>query len=239
MKILVTTPQGEIFDRHFPPDVIGRLENLGEVRFNPYTRQFTRDELKKELADVGIVMTHWGSTQYDAELLDTAPELKILAHCAGTVAHIASEECYRRNIHVLSANSIMARYVAEGVLGMMLAAMREFTYYDSAMKRGEWNRRVDRCKTLIGSKVGFIGLGTVGRDLLDLLLMFDCEAKVYDPYITADALDRWDFASSATFEEAMSCPVVTVHASQTPETFHIINEKALALMPDEDRKSVV
>ena len=106
MKILVTAPKGVIFDRHFPPDVIGRLEKLGEVRFNPYTRQFTRDELKKELADVGIVMTHWGSTQYDAELLDAAPELKILAHCAGTVAHIASEECYRRNIHVLSANSI-------------------------------------------------------------------------------------------------------------------------------------
>ena len=238
MKILVTAPKGVIFDRHFPPDVIGRLENLGEVRFNPYTRQLTRDELKKELADTDIVMTHWGSTQYDAELLDAAPELKILAHCAGTVAHIASEECYRRNIHVLSANSIMARYVAEGVLGMMLAAMREFTYYDSAMKRGEWNRRVDRCKTLIGSKVGFIGLGAVGRDLLDLLLMFDCEAKVYDPYITVDALDRWDFASAATFEEAMSCPVVTVHASQTPETFHIINEKALALIPEEKRGGV-
>ena len=50
MKILVTAPKGVIFDRHFPPDVIGRLENLGEVRFNPYTRQFTRDELKKLLS---------------------------------------------------------------------------------------------------------------------------------------------------------------------------------------------
>ena len=232
MKILVTAPKGVIFDRHFPPDVIGRLEKLGEVRFNPYTRQFTRDELKKELADVGIVMTHWGSTQYDAELLDAAPELKILAHCAGTVAHIASEECYRRNIHVLSANSIMAKFVAEGVLGMMLAVMREFCRYDSSMRRGEWLRDTDSCLTLIGSEVGFIGLGTVGRDLLDLLSMFGCKAKVYDPYIPADVLDRWDFASAATFEEAMSCPVVTIHASQTPETHHIINGEMLSLLPD-------
>lgn len=232
MKILVTAPKGVIFDRHFPPDVIGRLEKLGEVRFNPYTRQFTRDELKKELADVGIVMTHWGSTQYDAELLDAAPELKILAHCAGTVAHIASEECYRRNIHVLSANSIMAKFVAEGVLGMMLAVMREFCRYDSSMRRGEWIRDTDSCLTLIGSEVGFIGLGTVGRGLLDLLSMFGCKAKVYDPYILADVLDRWDFASAATFEEAMSCPVVTIHASQTPETHHIINGEMLSLLPD-------
>lgn len=74
MKILVTTPQGEIFDRHFPPEAIGRLKVLGDVRLNQNTKQLTRDELKKELADTDIVMTHWGSTQYDAGLLDARAE---------------------------------------------------------------------------------------------------------------------------------------------------------------------
>ena len=232
MKILVTAPQGEVFDRHFPSDVIERLKKLGDVRLNPNTRQFTREELKSELADTDIVMTHWGSTQYDAELLDAAPELKILAHCAGTVAHIASEECYRRNIHVLSANSIMAKFVAEGVLGMMLAVTREFCRYDSSMRRGEWIRDTDSCLTLIGSEVGFVGLGTVGRDLLDLLAPLGCRAKVYDPYVSPDILDGYPFAEMSTLEEAMSCPVVTIHASQTPETHHIINGEMLSLLPD-------
>ena len=53
-----------------------------EAAIRPLRKQIA--ELKKELADVGIVMTHWGSTQYDAGLLDAAPKLKILAHCAGT-----------------------------------------------------------------------------------------------------------------------------------------------------------
>ena len=50
MKILVTTPQGEIFDRHFPPEAIGRLKVLGDVRLNQNTKQLTRDELKKLLS---------------------------------------------------------------------------------------------------------------------------------------------------------------------------------------------
>ena len=50
--------RGEIFDRHFPPEIPRRIGELGEVRLNPYTRQFTREELKKELADVNVVMTH-------------------------------------------------------------------------------------------------------------------------------------------------------------------------------------
>ena len=232
LKILITAPKGEIFDRHFPPEVIRRLESLGEVRLNPGTKQFTREELKKELSDIDIVMTHWGAAQYDAELLDSAPKLKILAHCAGTVAHIASEECYKRKIHVLSANSIMAKFVAEGVLGMIIAVMREFTFYDSSMRSGKWERRIPDCLTLIGSEIGFIGLGTVGRCLLDLLRPIGCRAKIYDPYIDFGALENYEFASPATFEEAMKCPVVTVHASQTPETYHIINEKALSMLPD-------
>ena len=55
-----TYPRGEIFDRHFPPEIIERLGEIGEVRLNPFTRQFTRDELKKELSDVNVVMTHCG-----------------------------------------------------------------------------------------------------------------------------------------------------------------------------------
>ncbi len=233
MKFLVTAPQGEVFKRHFPPELMARLEMLGEVRFNPYTRQLTREELKEELADCDGVLTHWGSTQYDDELLDAAPRLRILAHCAGTVARIASEACYQRGIHVLSANSIMADYVAEGVLGMMLAALRELPRCDQSMKQGKWERRLSKVKTLIGAEIGFIGLGTVGRRLLNLLSPLHCRARVYDPYCPDEVLLACPGARRATFEEAMACPVVTLHASQTPETFHIINAWALSKMPED------
>ena len=233
MKILFTVPTGYNRDKYFPPKLMARLESLGEVIKNPHSRQYTREELKVLLPDAAIIITHWGSTQYDAELLDCAPNLKLLAHCAGTVAHIASEACYERGIPVLSANPIMAKYVAEGALAYMLAGIRAIRAYDGNMRVGLWHQNMPQTNTIVGGEIGLIGLGAVGRNLLDMLRPFGCTVKVYDPYLPDGALDAWEFASAVSFEEAMKNPVVSIHASQTPETYHMVNAKALALMPDD------
>ena len=232
MKILLTVPQGGTKTRHFPPDRLERLRRIGEVTENPYDRQYTRGELKALLPEYDVVLTHWSSAQYDEELLDCAPNLKILAHCAGTVAHIASEACYDRGIRVLSANPVMATYVAEATLGMMITAMRRELPYDQMMREGRWESVLYPNMSLLDAKVGLIGLGTVGRNLLDMLHPFACEVTVYDPYLPEGALDPWPHAKQGTLEEALRSDVVSVHAAQTPETYHMINRETLAMMPD-------
>ena len=232
-RILFTVPVGYNREKYFPPHLMARLESMGEVIKNPHSRQYTRDELKALLPDTDIIITHWGSTQYDAELLACAPRLSLLAHCAGTVAHIASEDFYERGIPVLSANPIMAKYVAEGALAYILAGIRAVRAYDSNMRAGLWHQNMPQTNTVVGGEIGLVGLGTVGRNLLDMLSPFGCTVKVFDPYLPDGALDAWDFAKSCTFEEAMRNPVVSIHASQTPETYHMINAAALALMPDD------
>lgn len=232
MKILITAPQGEVFRRHFPEQILARLQTMGEVVLNPYDRQFTGDELRARLMDTEILITHWGTPQITEELLDAAPKLKLLAHGAGTVAHIASEAFYEKGIPVISANSVMAKYVAESVLSYILAALQRIPEMDRDMHEGRWRRKHDQVQSLSMNDIGLIGLGTVGRNLLDYLRPFSVRVHVYDPYLNEDALDAWDYARRCSFEEAMSRPIVSVHAAQTPETFHMINARALSLMPD-------
>ena len=232
MKILVTAAQGKVFERHFPKDMRDALALMGEVEYNPYTRPFTREELAQRLADTDIVVTHWGTPQIDAQMLDGAPRLKLIAHAAGTVAHIASEAFYERGIPVLSANSVMAGYVAEGVLGYMLCGCRHLLQLDASTRQGKWERRLDEAYSMLGGEIGLIGLGTVGRRLLELLRPFRCTVHVYDPYVVPEALAAWPFAHLCSFEEAMSQRVVSVHAAQTPETYHMIDARALSMLPD-------
>lgn len=232
MNILITLPQGFNFDRHFPEHILSQLRALGRVTINPTERQFTREELKQLLQDTDIVITHWGTAQITGDLLDAAPGLKLLAHGAGTVAHIASEAFYERDIPVISANSVMARYVAESVLAYMLSALHCIPQMDRDMHGGRWKRLHGEVKSLSGSDIGLIGLGTVGRNLLSLLRPFGCRVHVYDPYLREGALDEWEYAHACSFEEAMSKLVVSVHAAQTPETYHMIDEKALRMIPD-------
>lgn len=233
MNILLTVPQGTIKDTYFPPYLLQHLYTMGTVTENPHSRQYSREELGQLLPDTDIVITHWGSVQYDEALLSRAPKLKLLAHCAGTVAHIASEAVYARGIPVLSANPIMAKYVAEGALTYILAGIRAVGAYDANMRAGLWHEHMPKTRSIISGRIGLVGLGTVGRCLLELLRPFGCTVAVYDPYLPDDALDAWNFARRVSFEEAMSCPVVSVHASQTPETYHMIDAAALSLMPDD------
>ena len=232
MKILVTAPQGLTFDRHFPEHILSQLRALGEVILNPFERQFTKDELRAQLQDTDILITHWGTPQITGDLLAAAPKLKLLAHGAGTVAHIASEAFYEKGVPVISANSVMAKYVAESVLAYILAALHRIPQMDSAMHEGRWTRLHGEVQSLSGSAIGLIGLGSVGRNLLDYLRPFRVKVHVYDPYLSENALDPWDYAHACSFETAMEQPIVSVHAAQTPETFHMINARALAMMPE-------
>ena len=68
----------------------------------------------------------------------------MIAHAAGSVANIVSEAVYEKGITVCSANNIMARYVAEGVLTYMLAALRRIPEYDRNMEREPMAKKYNR-----------------------------------------------------------------------------------------------
>lgn len=231
-RIFLTMPCGSGRDEYFPKDCMDELHRIGEVKLNPLDRNPTERELAEMAADSTILLTHWGTPQICETFLDAAPNLWLIAHCTGTVAHIASEESYRRGIRCLSANAIMAKYVAEDVLGLMIASLRNYKQNDIAMQRGEW-RQDKKAHSLFNQTIGFVGLGTVGKNLLNMLRPFEIEAFVYDPYLPQGALNEWENAKQVTLDQALDCGIVTIHASQTPETYHMIGKNELKKMRDD------
>lgn len=230
-KFYIVMEDGESRNKYFPENLTDELKKSGSVEFNPLTRSLTEDELCHYAPDATVLLTHWGAPQITSRYLSANPHLKLIAHCAGTVAHIASEDTYNAGIPCLSANNIMARYVAEAVLGLMISSLRSFKENDLLLQNGIWTKSRPSA-SLLDSTVGLIGLGSVGRNLLDLLKPFGTEVLVYDPYIAEGALSPWPFAKSAAQDEVLKCGVISVHASQTPETYHIIDEKAFSKMRD-------
>ena len=231
MKILVIAPDNNVFAVYFPAGALERLRSLGSVERNPTGRSFTPEELRAFAADADVLLTHWGTPRIDETVLAAAPKLRLAAHAAGSVANVASEALFDRGIPVLSANPVMARYVAESVLGYLIAGTHRFAQTDRILRSGGWDKLEEKQSSLFGARIGLIGLGTVGRNLLDLLAPFGCTVSVYDPYLPPDALEQWRNASLCDFETAMRCPVVSVHASKTPETYRLLDERALALLP--------
>ncbi|RBI60491.1 hydroxyacid dehydrogenase [halophilic archaeon] len=232
MDVLVTLPDGELRENVLPPEQRRRLERLGDVTYNESFEQLTQTELSDRLQGVDVCVTGWGTPTLDETVLTDAEDLSLVAHVGGSVAVIGSPALYDEGVVVCSANEVMAKYVAEGILTYVLTGLRDVAGLTAEMRAGEWPDGWDRTETLFDRTVGFVGLGTVGRDLLDLLDPFDVTALVYDPYVDESALDGYDARLTSLDTVLSESPVVSIHASLTPETHHLLDAERLGRLRD-------
>lgn len=232
MNILITIENGENRKIYFPKPVLDAFGALGNVRINHMDRRFTERELAENIKGMDICVTHWGCPRFTREVLENAGDLKLIAHAAGSVANIVTDEVYARGIKVCSANTVMARYVAEGILGYILAGLRMIPQHDMDMKvKKTWVRRVTGIRSLFDEKIGFIGLGTVGARLLELLQPFNAQIRIYDPFISDSFLQGINNVRLCGLEEVLSWGnILSVHASLTPDTHHMIDKERLKLV---------
>jgi phosphoglycerate dehydrogenase-like enzyme len=233
MNILLAVPEGEIRRIYFPEEAMKRLRSLGNLQTNDSGAPFSPEELSRQLRGVDVCVTHWGTPKFDETVLEGADKLRLIAHAAGSVADLVSEAAYERGIRVCSANTIMARHVAEGVLAYILAGLRDLPRCARSMREGAWDRDIAAISSLFGKKVGLIGLGTVGRFLVELLKPFGVELRVYDPYLSAEAIAALGNARAASLDVALAWgDVISVHASLTPETRHLLGKEKLSKIRD-------
>lgn len=180
------------------------------------------------------VIAGWGSLPLTAERLKAAPRLRYVIYSAGSVKSVVSDALWARGVRVTSNASVNGRPVAQFVLGMLFACLKDVFAYQVAFKtqgREAWRRRPG----LAGyyrTPVGVIGAGNVGRALLRFLQPHDFQVRVYDPYLS-EAEARELGAERASLEEVLrhSRAVVLV-APNIPENRHMIGAAQLALLPD-------
>jgi phosphoglycerate dehydrogenase-like enzyme len=232
MRILVTMPDTELRADFFPPRLRDRLDALGSVAYNDRDRDLTESELAERVDGVNVLVTGWGSPQVTADVLAAAADLDLIAHTGGSVANVASEAVYDAGIRVVSANDVMADHTAEHALTALLSHLRAVPTFDATMHRGEWADGETSVRTLHGKSVGLVGLGTIGRKLLEHFRPFDVDVAVYDPYVEVGALAEYPFADLVDLDAALDSEVVSVHAARTPETVGMLGADELAQIPD-------
>lgn len=232
MDIFVTLPDGDLRQNVFTQDHYRRLERLGNVRYNDKTDELSQEELTNRLADIDICISGWGTRTLDETILSKAGDLSLIAHIGGSVGVIASDALYDNDVIICSANQVMAKYVAEGVLTYILAGLRDVSSLTAEMRAGAWASGWERSETLFERKIGFIGLGTVGQHLLDLLDPFDVTALIYDPYADQSKLDGYNSQFTSLETTLSESSVVSIHASLTKETYHLLKAGQLDSLQD-------
>ena len=176
-----------------------------------------------------------GQPALDAARIDTAPHLRALVNVEGNfLQNVDYEALLARGAHALVVSPVFAQPVAELALGLTLALARDIPAAHAAFADGsetyglEGNRRarlLDRCA------LGFVGFGDLGRAILRAFAGFRPRVRVFDPWLSPDALAREGLEPVGLDELLSTSDVVQVVASVTPDSTRMLGARELALLP--------
>ena len=178
---------------------------------------------------IGLVVR--GLAPITAAVIDAAPHLKVIGRTGVGYENIDIAAATRRGIPVVYTPGVGARAVAEATLGFMLALCKMITYWDSALKAGDWNSRYQaQGRDLDGKTLGIIGLGRIGKLVAEMARPFNMNVVAYDPYIDpalGASLGVTMLSMEAVLQQA---DFLTLHCPQNAETFGFINRQKLEML---------
>ncbi|WP_337270497.1 hydroxyacid dehydrogenase [Oryzifoliimicrobium ureilyticus] len=213
-----------------------RLGSLGRLSTSFPLQDLSATDLPIAVHETEILVTGWGAPRIDAAFLRQMPQLKMIAHAAGTVKGLIDGSVFDAGIVVTHAADANAQPVAEFTLAAILfAGKKVFRFRDLYINdRGRARTRTMQAEPIGNYRriIGLIGASKIGRRVIQLLKPFDYQILLYDPFVSeAEAADLGVTLSSLENLMAES-DIVSVHAPSLASTRHMINDDLLSSMKE-------
>jgi glyoxylate reductase len=228
MKIYVT--------RNIPDAGLKLLKEKGfELVINPVNEVHSKEELiaalKKEKPDAMLSLL---TDKIDSEVLDAAPQLKVIANYAVGFDNIDLEAAKRRNIPVTNTPSDMVSdSVAEHTFSLMLALAHRVVEADSFARSGRykgWDPFLMTGTLLKGKTLGVIGLGRIGADVVKHSYGIGMKVAYYDTKPNPEFEKQYSARFLALDDLLKESDVVSLHVPLLPATRHLLSAKQFKLM---------
>lgn len=166
------------------------------------------------------------------EVIDAVPSLRFLGICRASTNHVDVDAATANGIAVVNTPGRNAPAVAEHALGLMLALARRIPESHNYVRLGQWLNPLEpymelRGVELSGKTLGIVGLGAIGRRLVEVVQAMGMTCIAYDPYAHSSVPN----VSLRSLDEVLAdSDFVSVHAPLTPQTEGLIDSGRLALM---------
>jgi len=166
-KIVITQP--------IHPDVLQKLEAVGQVVMNVGPEPWSAPVLQSHLADAEALMAFMPD-RIDAETLRQAPRLKTIACALKGYDNFDLAACDEAGVILSFVPDLLTEPTAELAVGLAIAAARHVMPGDQIVRSGTYEgwRPILYGTGLHASVVAVIGLGAVGRAIVDRLSGFGC-----------------------------------------------------------------
>jgi D-3-phosphoglycerate dehydrogenase len=186
-------------------------------------------ELAAALADADALLVR-SATKVTADLLSSAPKLRIVARAGTGVDNVDVAAASARGILVVNAPGANSISVAEHACALILALARSVPAADRAMKDAKWEKKRFLGTELRGKTLGIAGFGRIGQEVAQRARAFGMRVVAHDPFILRDLAEGMGVELLSLDEVCAEADFLTLHLPSTSETHHLLNADRLAKM---------
>ncbi len=159
------------------------------------------------------------SDKVDAEVLNAAPNLKIVVRAGAGYDNVDLEAATKKGVVVMNTPGQNSNAVAELALGMMVF-----------QSRNQFNGKPGR--ELFGKTIGIHAFGNVGQNVARIAQGFGMKVYAFDPFIPKNVMVEQNVTPVDTVEELYkTCQFISLHIPANEKTKKSINYNLLNLMP--------
>lgn len=219
MRVLITN--------FVPPEVLEPLCGLAEIVVGPSGGSIMPRAEVLDLAPSLDGIINQAELRVDAELLERAPRLKIVANVARGFDNFDLERMSQRGVWATNAGDVFSESTADATLALMLAVTRRIAEADRFVRRGQWQGFQPGLwdgMLLAGKTLGIVGYGSIGQAVRRRAEAFGMRVIFHRRTTTGDP------AQKSLDEVVAESDILSLHCALTPETRGLVDGERLRHM---------
>jgi len=188
------------------------------------------EDLPAHLEDVNVLVVR--STKVTRAALEAASNLGLVIRAGSGVNTIDVAAATERGVRVANTPGTNSAAVAEVAMGLLLSADRRIPDNVHELRQGRWNKKeFGKAQGLKGRTVGLVGVGQIGREMIQRLRGFDVQVLVWSRSMTPEKAQALGAEHCPDLLElARRSDAVSIHVALTAETRGLVGAEFLAAM---------
>jgi len=208
-------------------DLRSELEKLFKnIKFNKSNKSLEGKNLVNFLKGSEIALV--GLEKMNQKILCQLPDLKVIVKYGVGLDKIDLKYLKKKEIKFFHFPGFNRRSVSELVLSYMLSISRKLIDLNLLVKKNIWGQITGN--NLSKKKIGIIGCGFIGKDLISLLKPFKCKIYVNDIINIDDCLIKNKIILKKKIDIFSECDFISIHIPFNKKNKNLINKKYLQLM---------
>jgi D-3-phosphoglycerate dehydrogenase len=219
MKVFVAD---DVNEDKLAPLIAAGIDVVKETKLAP-------DALADRMKDADGVIVR-SATRITAELMDQAPNLRVIGRAGVGVDNIDVKAATQRGIVVMNAPDGNTITTAEHTVALLVSMARNVPQAHKKLQSGVWDKKSFVGVELNGKTLGVIGLGRIGKHVAQIARGFGMQILAFDPFISPDQAKELGIELGSLDAVFGRSDFITIHTPVTDDTRGIIGKDAFGKM---------